>query len=348
MKGALACASAFQSGRIDAMTLTMQDPRLNQVAPELREAAIASLHESNATPPLSAANLAALRTMYDVADVDPNSPIAWERRQIPGSAGCPPVTIYIVNAKPMGTRPAILHMHGGGFILGTPLMFMSLLQSVAEELDCLIVSVDYRLAPEIAYSGSIEDNYAALKWLHANAETLGADPRRIAVMGESAGGGHAAILALTARDRGEVPIAFQCLTYPMLDDRTGSSRAVTPANGHLVWTARDNRFGWESFLGMEPGTSLVPAWPVPIRADNLQGLPPCFVAVGSVDLFMDENIAYARRLAAAGVSTELHVIAGAFHGFDMYPEAQGTSLVERMRAVRLSALKAGLAIPLMI
>jgi acetyl esterase/lipase len=190
------------------------------------------------------------------------------------------------------------------------------LQELCKALDCVAVSVDYRLAPETSYAGSIEDNYAGLKWLHANAAALGVDPAKIAVMGESAGGGHAALLAITARDRGEVPLAFQCLIYPMLDDRTGTTRGVPPHVGTLIWTRERNRFGWESFLGMKPGGASAPKNAVPARVANLKGLPPAFIGVGTLDLFHDEDIDYAQRLNAAGVSTELIVVPGAFHGFD--------------------------------
>ena len=177
-------------------------------------------------------------------------------------------------------------------------------------------SVEYRLAPETTFAGSVEDNYAGLKWLHAHAVELGADPARIAVMGESAGGGHAALLAIAARDRGEVPLAFQCLVYPMLDDRTGTSRTVPAHVGTLVWTPERNRFGWDSFLGVKAGGIDAPKGAVPARVANLAGLPPAFIGVGTLDLFADEDIDYAQRLNAAGVLTELLVVPGAFHGFD--------------------------------
>lgn len=181
---------------------------------------------------------------------------------------------------------------------------------------CVIVTVDYRLAPETSDAGSVEDNYAGLKWLHASTATLGVDRARIGVMGESAGGGHAALLAIAARDRGKVSLAFQCLTYPMLDDHTGSSVAAPPSVGRIIWTAQDNRLGWEFSLGMEPGTPNVPANAVPARVSDLGGLPPAFIGGGSIDLFVNEDIDFAQRLNNAGVSTELVVVPGAFHGFD--------------------------------
>jgi acetyl esterase/lipase len=166
---------------------------------------------------------------------------------------------------------------------------------------------------------------------------LGLDSNCIAVAGESAGGGHAALLAIAARDRGEVPIIFQSLVYPMLDDRTGSSRDVPFPVGALLWTPAYNRFGWRSFLGQNPGTTTVPSSAVPSRAANYTGLAPAWIGVGSIDLFVAENIEYARCLINAGVSTELLVVPGAFHGFDLF--AANSSPATRFRQSRLSALK---------
>ena len=248
----------------------------------------------------------------------PFSPdVTVEPKHIPVPGGAPDVLVYIINAKSGAARPGILHMHGGGFVLGSAKDSVPDLQQLAAELDCAIVTVDYRLAPETRYAGSIEDNYAGLRWMYRHAGQLGVDRARIAVMGESAGGGHAAILAITARDRGEVPVMFQSLIYPMLDDRTGSSRQPSNPNmGKIIWTPASNRFGWEAFLGQPPGTDDVPAAAVPARLANLAGLPPAFIGVGSIDLFVDEDIEYAHRLVDAGIQTELLVVPGAFHGFD--------------------------------
>jgi acetyl esterase/lipase len=245
--------------------------------------------------------------------------VSWERRLIPVGKPHPDVPIYIVNAKAGANRPAILHTHGGGYIIGSAKESIRSLQEICKDLDCVAVSVDYRLAPEVTYTGSIEDNYAGLKWLHANAAELGVNPNKIAVMGESAGGGHAAILAITARDRGEVPVCFQCLIYPMLDDRTGSNIKKPPHVGTLIWTPRSNRLGWESFLGQKPGLAKAPIAAIPARNPNLKGLPPAFIGVGTLDLFCDEDIDYGQRLSAAGVLTETIVVQGAFHGFESSP-----------------------------
>jgi len=202
----------------------------------------------------------------------------------------------------------------------------------------VIVSVDYRLSPEWRFPAAIEDCYAGLAWTIAHAGELGIDPARIGVMGESAGGGIAAALALMARDRGEYGLAFQHLTYPMIDDRT-CVRPPHPVTGEFVWPAHNNHFGWSAYLGREPGGDDVPAYAAAARAADLTGLPPAYVMVGGLDLFLEENIDYARRLMAAGVATELHVYPGAFHGFDLMP---GPPVAEQARAARLSALSRAL------
>lgn len=255
----------------------------------------------------------------------------------------PDVAVHLINARPGKTRPAIVSMHGGGFVMGTAAGDSADLQGICTALDCVAISIEYRIAPETTYAGSIEDNYTALKWLYDNADEIGADRSRIAVMGGSAGGGHAALLAITARDRGEVPLVFQCLTYPMLDNRTGSTRPVPGHVGKLVWTADSNRFGWESFLGAKPGGRTAPRGAVPARTMDVAGLPPAFIGVGTLDLFCDEDVEYARRLNAAGVPTELIVVPGAFHGFDSLPGA--APIAQWFNATRLEALHQAFAKP---
>ena len=207
-------------------------------------------------------------------------------------------------------------------MLGKPEGSQGRNQSLASELGCVVVSVDYRLAPETPHPGPIEDCYAALKWMHAHADELGIDPARIAVGGESAGGGLAACLALLARDRGEIPLVFQLLIYPMLDDRTVTEAEPHPFAGAFIWTRDSNRFGWTSLLGCEPGGDEVSPYAAASRATDLKGLPPTFIAVGSLDLFLEEDLEYTRRLLRAGVSTELHIYPGAYHAFNMVPDAE--------------------------
>lgn len=246
-------------------------------------------------------------------------------RHIPGPPGAPKVRLWVVDPAPAEkSKPVLLHMHGGGFMMPDPWL-LPRLQGIATDCRCVVVSVDYRLAPETRYPGSLEDNYASLKWVHAHAAELGIDRSKIAVGGESAGGGHAASLAIHARDRNEVPIVFQLLIYPQLDDRTGSTRAAPPAIGHFMWTASANRLAWSSLLGVPAGSSRVPAAAVPARVASFAGLPPAWIGVGSIDLFVEEDMEYARRLVHAGVATELLVVRGAFHGFDLLvPDAEAS------------------------
>lgn len=211
---------------------------------------------------------------------------------------------------------AILHLHGGGYVVGTPEISLAGLIGTAFELGCVILSPDYRLAPETIFPGAIEDCYAALGWLHGQAASLGIDRARIAVMGESAGGGLAAALALLARDRGDYRLAFQLLDAPMLDDRT-CVREPHPFAGDYIFTASSNRFGWRALLGTEPGGPDVSPYAAAARATDLAGLPPAFIATGALDLFVEEDVDYALRLGRAGVSVELHVYPGCIHGFGM-------------------------------
>lgn len=256
---------------------------------------------------------------------------------IPGLTGAPDVRVlhYTPPGASREPRPALLHIHGGGYVLGSPEINDAGNRAMALDQDCVVVSVDYRLAPETIFPGALEDCYVALCWLHDNAAALGVDPARIAVAGESAGGGHAVALALHARDRGGPAICFQLLDAPMLDDRTGTSADPHPHCGHFVWTPEKNRFGWRSLLGVEPGGPDVPEAAVPARARTYAGLPPAFISVGALDLFLEEDMEFARRLTRAGVPVELHVIPGAYHGFGL---AQGAPQVAQLAQWRHNAL----------
>ncbi len=284
-----------------------------------------------------------------IPSVQPRPSPTVVERTVPGSKGAPNVRVYVINGGTRtGTpRPAILHMHGGGYVMGTPAMAVPALQQLATALDCVIVTVDYRLAPGTQFPGSLEDNYAALTWLYRTGPELGVDVSRLAVMGESAGGGHAAMLAIAARDRREVPIVFEALVYPMLDDRTGSARRMPPHIGTFVWTPEQNRRGWSAFLGVPAGAAHVPDGAVPSRVASVAGLPPAWIGVGSIDLFVEEDIAYAQRLINAGIAVELQVVPGAFHGFDVFaPEAPVTrhfmaSLTNALRNALVSGGRPG-------
>tara|TARA_A100001391_G_scaffold130111_6_gene89462 strand:- start:16490 stop:17563 length:1074 start_codon:yes stop_codon:yes gene_type:complete len=316
-----------------APALTVAE-RLAPIAPELRPAARMMIESG--FPPITEE---VLRNMGanpgpPMPELLPNIPVA--ERDIEARGTLPPVKLFVINSEPTLARPAILHIHGGGHLVGSVRGELRNLQETAQALDCTIVSVEYRLAPAARYTESTEDTYAGLKWLFDNAPSLGVDPMRIALMGESAGGGHAAMLAIKARDRGEVPVLFQSLVYPMLDDRTGSSFAVPPHIATVGWSVPENRLGWRSFLGMEPGGADVPVAAVPARLSDLSGLPPAWIGVGAVDLFAAEDIEYARRLALAAVPVELLVTPGAFHGFDR--AAADTVLAQTFTQSKLAAL----------
>jgi len=233
----------------------------------------------------------------------------------------------------------IYSIHGGGYVIGSYEMDDFFLDRYCNEFGCVGVSVEYRLAPEVPYPGPLDDCYAGLAWTIAHAEELGVDPARVGIAGVSAGGGLAAGLALLARDRGELPVAFQLLQCPMIDDRqvTPSSRC----DNLLVWSREANTFGWQSYLGARYGTDDIPAYAAAARAGDLAGLPPTMVITGGADGFRDENIDYARRLGEAGVPTDLTVIAGAPHGVHLFigttPERRWTRAVEEWLRPRLEA-----------
>jgi acetyl esterase/lipase len=255
----------------------------------------------------------------------PGPDIQVYETKAPGRDGAPDVRLVVTAPRAAGRdRPGILHVHGGGYVLGAAEMTGETDAAYARDLGAVVVSVDYRLAPETPFPGPVEDCYAGLAWLSAQAATLGVDPGRIVVTGESAGGGLAAALVLLARERGEIPIAFQHLVFPMLDDRTVTRADPSPFLGQFVWTPAGNRFGWTALLGREPGGPDVSPFAAPARAGDLSGLPPTFMICGALDLFLEENLDYARRLLLAGVPTELHVYPGAPHGFMFVPEADVT------------------------
>jgi triacylglycerol lipase len=244
---------------------------------------------------------------------------------IPGLDGDPDVAILLYEPDARATpAPALVHIHGGGYIIGSAAGDDMTARRIAAATGAVVASVDYRLAPETAAPGSVHDCYAALRWVHENAAALGVDTARVAISGISAGGGLAACLAILARDRGEYPVSFQLLVYPMLDDRTGSTVDPGPYVGEFIWTPASNRFGWASLLGHEPGGAGVSPYASAARVESVAGLPPTFISVGSLDLFAEENLDYASRLLRAGIPTEVHVYPGGYHGFNMAPTARIT------------------------
>lgn len=262
--------------------------------------------------------------MFSGADLPP--PPFPVREVFAPVAGGPDVRLLVMDPpSERKNRGAILYMHGGGMVVGSADSSLGDKPQLALEHDCVVVSVDYRLAPETPFPGPQEDNYAALLWLVESAGALGVDPARIVVMGGSAGGGLAASLALMARDRGGPKLAGQVLIYPMLDWRTGGpdDPHKNRHTGEFVWTREKNRFGWEALRGDYQPADERKAWFSPALAEDLSGLAPAYIATGALDLFLDEDLDYARRLIDAGVATELHVYPGAIHAFEMVP---GTTL----------------------
>jgi triacylglycerol lipase len=298
-------------------------------------------------PPLvlSLENLESVRALAcQPFSVFPEKPVGVDvsRRSVPGPTGAPDVSVLIYRPQhAAGPLPCILHMHGGGYVIGAAAADGPQHRVLAAELGCCVISVDYRLAPETPYPGAIEDCYAALGWLVTNAGELNIDSRRVGVMGESAGGGLAAALALLARDRGGPTLAFQHLIYPMLDDRICAATEPHRYAGEFVWTPHNNRFGWAAYLGLEPGSAGVSPYAAAARAEDLSGLSPAFLSVGALDLFIDDNLEYARRLMRAGVPVELHVYPGAPHGFDYYPTAAVSDQARRDSRVALARAIAG-------
>jgi acetyl esterase len=232
-------------------------------------------------------------------------------------AGDPvPVRIYRPRAGAASGAGAV-YLHGGGFVAGDLDTEDLRCVRLAHDAGCVVVSVDYRLAPEHRYPAALDDAYAVLTWTAESAPTLGADPARIGVVGASSGGNLAAATALLARDRGGPPVAFQLLVYPTLDDRrlTASQQFV----GTPMVDGRDCERCWDYYLG--PDRVDIPPYAAPGRAADLTGLPPTYVMTAELDPLRDEGIEFASRLLAAGVSVDLHQFAGAFHGFDLFPTA---------------------------
>lgn len=228
-------------------------------------------------------------------------------------------------------RPALLWIHGGGYLMGSPEQDDALCRRFVSRLGIVVAAVRYRLAPEYPYPIPLEDCHSVLTWL---AGLPGVDRDRIAIGGASAGGGLAAALALLARDRGEVKPVLQLLSYPMLDDRTVDPALDRP--GFRLWNAKSNQIGWSSYLG-----GADPSVAVPARREDLGGLAPAWLGVGTLDLFHGEDLAYAARLNAAGVPCEVHEVPGAFHGFDgIAPKASISQAYFDSKCVSLSrALK---------
>lgn len=254
--------------------------------------------------------------------------VVLEECYIPALTDAPDIRVLIYRPDAIkAPMAALLHIHGGGMIMGAPEANDARNRDIVSRMACLLVSVDYRLAPETCHPGPIEDCYAVLSWLHGNAEVLGINAANLSLLGESAGGGLAAALGILARDLGDITIRHQFLIYPMLDDRTSVNPDSNRYAGEFIWTKNSNRFAWSCLLGHEPGITDVSPYASPARVQTYSNLPATFISVGALDLFAEENMEYARQLIRSGIPTELHVYPGAFHGFDLVKE--GSALAQQ-------------------
>ena len=259
--------------------------------------------------------VARLMSMLTAAPAEPHPLVLIEDHQVPAADG---QHIMVRIYRPRESRrpsPCLYWMHGGGLVLGNVAMEDARCAEIVQQLNIVVASVEYRLAPAFPFPAPLDDCYAGLEWLADSTDELGLDPTLIAIGGVSSGGGLAASLAMLARDRGKVRPCFQLLRYPMIDDRntTASSHELTDQR---VWNRSANVIAWKAYLGAAAGSADVAPYAAAARATDLTGLPPAIITVGELDMFLDEDIEYARRLVAAGVSTELHVYPKCIHGSD--------------------------------
>jgi acetyl esterase len=309
------------------------DPELAAVVPLLPELDISDI-------PAARARMLAMSEQLPPF-VQPDS-IAIEKRTVPGPPGDPDIEVAIFRPRELAASPPALYwIHGGGFVLGDVDGDMVAPAQFAEELGAIVVSVEYRLAPEHPYPAPAEDCYAGLVWMSEHADELGFDPRKLAVGGLSAGGGLAAAVALLARDRGGPFLCFQLLDIPEVDDRL-STPSMKQFTDTPLWNHPNAILSWEAYLGPDRGTTS--PYAAPARAADLSGLPSAYVVTCEFDPLRDEGIEYAQRLMQAGVPTELHHYPGTFHGAS--GAGAGTAISTRMVNDRLAALgRAYAAIP---
>ena len=283
---------------------------------------------------------AALAELYAQINTGPASDaVAHTEHHAPGGQSQPDVMVRVFRpVRVKGVLPCLYWIQGGGYVLTAPDMDDQFWEEIAQRHQCMVVSVDWRRAPEQPFPAPGEDGYTGPAWTICNATELQIDPSRVVVGGHSSGGGSAAGLAWNVRDRGEFTIAHQLLVYPMLDDTdtTPSSHLVTDPE---VRNRTSNGIGWSSYLGKTYGTDDISPYAAPTRMQDLSGLAPATVLTGELDLFVNEDVQYAQRLMQAGVPTELHVYRAAHHGFDrIVPTA---AVTQRFIAGRDAALRQG-------
>lgn len=278
---------------------------LDQIAAELR----GPIQKIPRTPVSNRLGRWAIRAVMKLMPDAKVEGVQLDKRTISGGIQ---LRVYTPTENPTGA--ALLWIHGGGMVIGSATQDDRFCAETARDLGIVVVSTDYRLAPESPFPAALDDVYAAWSWLQDAAAQLKVDKARAAVGGESAGGGLAASLVQRIHDAGGVQPIAQWLFCPMLDDRTAANRALDVI-GHKIWDNQQNRVGWRSFLGTEPGAESVPAYAVGARRQDVRGLPPAWIGTGDIELFFEEDVAYAERLNAAGVACTLDIVPGAPHGF---------------------------------
>jgi acetyl esterase/lipase len=260
-----------------------------------------------------------------------DSRLTMHEQDIPGPAGDQRIRIY--RPKNIGSKaPALVNIHGGGMVMGSIVGDATNAQKLAAEANLVVISVDYRKAPENPYPAGAEDCYSAAQWVFDNAAELGIDPQNIGIYGGSAGGGLALAVALMARDRGTMKFKYMMPIYPMIDDRneTASTHEVTEVG---IWDRAGNIEAWGMYLGGKPADG----YAAPARMQDVSGLPPAYIDVGEMDAFRDEDTHFALRLLQSGVPCEFHIYPGAYHASEVFaPEAE---LSKRIWAGRVAALK---------
>ncbi len=293
-----------------------------EYAAEFRRLPVLRLDESDLEGAVAALRASVAERQRLVPPAPVPQGVASEDRMAPGLDGAPDVMVRLYRPTTLrGLAPVLYWIHGGGMVLGSVQSSDAYCGYLAKCLGAVVASVEYRLAPEHPYPAALDDCYAGLWWLTSTANELGVDRSRLAIGGGSAGGGLAAGLALRARDNAEVDVCFQLLVYPMLDDRntTPSSYAIIDPR---VWNRTANLAGWNAYLPGQAGSGGVSPYAAPARSIDLSGLPPAHISVGTLDLFVDEDVGYAEALLRSRVSVELHVYPGAFHGSqNIVPEA---------------------------